>query len=396
MRILWVVTKPPWPPIDGGRVVIATTLAALRARGHDIDLVAPYDPDGAAPDEVVRSLTHLCRAHLIPVRQRPALASALATLRTRAPLAIARHDVAAVRAAVTTLLDEQAFDVVHTEQLQALAQCAGARTRGVPVVLRCQNVESDLWRGWARRGTSLGALARIEAARLAAFEGRALRGVSAVTALTADDAARLTALAGGDVRVAHIAAPYPAELPAGPALGGGRPRVAVLGSAGWQPNRDGIDWLAREAWPRIRAQLPDARLHVFGGDHEGTSRDAVIAHAAPADSAVAFPADAICVVPLRYGSGVRMRILEAWARGVPVVATPQAVHGLDVESGRELLVAWTADELAAALRTLDEDASLRAAVIDAGRARLRAAHDPDLVAARLEQLYRRAADRAPH
>lgn len=386
------MTKPPWPAVDGGRLVAASTLAALHARGHEIDLVTPCAPDETAPERGADD-PPAARAHLVPVRPRSPLAAAWAAATARVPLAIARHDLPAVRARVAALLRAHRYDAVHAEQLQALAQCTSARTSGVPVVLRCQNVESDLWRGWAARLGPLGAVARVEVRRLAAFEARALRSVSAVVALTAADAARLAELAGDGAAVEHVAAPFPADLSAGPALDGGQPTVAVLGSAGWHPNRDGIAWLVRDVWPRVRALVPTAELHVFG-DGAAAHPSGIVAHAPPADSRVAFPDGAICAVPLRYGSGVRMRILEAWARGLPVVATPAAAHGLAARDGRELLIAATPDDFAAALRRLAGDPAACAALVAAGRARLRAEHDPDTVAARLEEVYRRAAARA--
>lgn len=389
------MTKAPWPAVDGGRLVVASTLAALHARGHQIDLVAPYALDTAAPEHSTDGSAGAatCRLHLVAVRPRAAITTAWTAAAARLPLAIARHDLPAVRARVAALLRASHYDAVHAEQLQALAQCTPAHTSGVPVVLRCQNVESDLWRGWSARLGPLGAVARIEVRRLAAYEARALRSASAVVALTAPDAARLAELAGDGAAVEHVAAPFPADLPAGPALDGGRPAIAVLGSAGWHPNRDGVAWLVREVWPRVRALVPTAVLHVFG---EGPTASApgVVAHPPPADSRAAFPDGAICAVPLRYGSGVRMRILEAWARGLPVVATPAAAHGLEARDGRELLIAATPDEFAAALRRLADDPAARTALVAAGRARLRAAHDPDTVAVRLEEVYRAAAARA--
>ena len=394
MNLLWVVTKSPWPPIDGGRVVVGTTLEALRARGHTVDLVAPYDAGTVDPRALAERLTPLCRPHLAPTVKHARLASALASLWTRTPFSIVRHRQAAVRATVAELLRHRAFDVVHAEQLQALAQCAPATARGVPIVLRCQNVESDLWLGAAAVGALRGALARREAARLAAFEGRALHRVAATIALTAHDAARLRTLAGDNLEIAHVAAPFPAELPPGAPLDAPSPVVAVLGSTGWRPNEDGIAWLVTEVWPRVRAQLPAASLHVFGAfDATTTTAPGVVRHAAPPDSSAAFPRGAICAVPLRYGSGVRMRILEAWARGIAVIATPEAARGLDARDGHELLIAGSAAEFAAAVRKLAADRDACAALIAAGRARLRSAHDPQTVAARLEQIYLQAARR---
>jgi hypothetical protein len=375
--------------------VVAHTVAALAARGHAIDLVAPYDPDSLDPQEVARQLAPSCRAHLIAVRPRSVLRSALAAFRPGAPLSIARHDHPAVRRRVAELVHEARPDAVHAEQLQALGGCTPAFAAGVPVVLRCQNVESDLWQGFSRHARG-GALASVEAARLARYEARALRRATAAIALTAADAQRLHALSDG-IDVVTIPAPFPARLAAGLAAGG-RPAIATLGSSGWRPNEDGLAWLVREVWPAVRAALPEAVLHVHG---EGDTRGApgVVRHAAPTDSREAFPGGAVCVVALRYGSGVRMRILEAWARGLPVVATPQAVHGLDVRDGRELLVAATPDAFAAALRRLHREPALAEALVHAGRVRLAARHDPDTVAARLEEVYaaavRRARDSGP-
>lgn len=392
------MTKPPWPAIDGGRVLVTHTLAALAARGHAIELVSPYDADEVDPREVERQLAPWCRAHLVAVRRHSLPRAALRSLIARTPLAIARHDHAMLRARVAELLREGPCDAVHAEQLQALPACTAAFAAGIAVVLRCQNVESDLWRGFAGRTRGASAtLAALEARRLARWEARALRRATGVVALTAEDTARLHALSDG-VEVATIAAPFPARLAAGSPIEPGRPAAATLGSAGWRPNEDGLAWLVREVWPAVRAALPEAALHVFG-DGEITGADGVIQHAAPTDSREAFPAGAACIVALRYGSGVRMRILEAWARGVPVIATPEAVHGLGVRHGRELLVAASPADFATALGRLQRDEALGPSLIAAGRARLAARHDPDAIAARLETVYaaaaRRARDSAP-
>jgi glycosyltransferase involved in cell wall biosynthesis len=81
--------------------------------------------------------------------------------------------------------------------------------------------------------------------------------------------------------------------------------------------------------------------------------EGVETHPAPADSREAFAPGAILVVPLRIASGIRMKILEAWARGLPVVATPEAAAGLEAEDGRELLLAERHDPAAVSRRLLE-------------------------------------------
>jgi hypothetical protein len=318
------------------------------------------------------------------------------------PLSVARHALPAVRRRVAELLAAGRFDLVHAEQLQALPQAApAARAAGLAVVLRAQNVESALWAAAARGRWP----ATLEARRLAAWEGRAVAAVDATLALTAIDAAALRQLAkvargteGREPLVIEVPAPFPAELPAGAPGLDGEPPVVVLGSRGWRPNEDAVAWFSGAVWPAVHRALPAARLHVFGisppaGAAAAGAQSAIAWHAAPADSAAAFAAGSIHAVPLRFGSGVRMKILEAWARGVPVVSTPEGAAGLAAAGGVELLVAADAGGFAAAFERLRGEPGLAAALASGGRAALRRRHDPAASAGRLLAAYDAALSR---
>jgi hypothetical protein len=197
VRILFVATKAPWPPRDGGRLLLLETLKALAPLGHEAHLVAPADGDGVDPSEAVRELSAFCVPHLVAAPRNGGFAAMVRSLRSGEPLSIARHARLALRAAVSEQLEARAFDIVHAEQLQALDACAAAFTRGAPVVLRAQNVESDLWAASARGRGLRGRLLRLEAARLEAFEARALERVSLTLALTDPDARRLREMSHG-------------------------------------------------------------------------------------------------------------------------------------------------------------------------------------------------------
>ena len=150
MNILVVATKAPWPAIDGGRVLLLNTLQALAAAGCRLTLVAPVDPGSFELSEVARELPPFCTPALVPAAP---LSPAAAFLRAGgAPLSIARHTLPAVHREVERRLAAERFDLVHAEQLQALPQAEPAFARKIPVVLRAQNVESDLWAATARGG----------------------------------------------------------------------------------------------------------------------------------------------------------------------------------------------------------------------------------------------------
>jgi glycosyltransferase involved in cell wall biosynthesis len=360
LNVLIVATKSPWPPVDGGRLLLSLTLEELEREGCRFTLVAP----GVGPVN-------------------PALALARSW---RLPLALARHAQPAVRQEVERRLAAERYDLVHVEQLQALPQAEPALRRGVPVVLRAQNVESDLWKataaltpGWKGR-----VLAR-EARRLAKWEGEAVRRVAATLPLSEEDAARLQQLAGGG-RLRVVRAPFP-ELAPGPSVLPGDPPVVLLVSRGWLPNEDSVRWFLGEVWPAVRAEVPGAVLHVFGGSLGKSAGEGVVPHPSPRDSAEAFAPRSILAVPLRIGSGVRMKVLEAWARGVPVVGTSAAVSGLEVEDGREALIADGPAAFARAVARLRSEDGLTQRLVENGRRALRERHEPARVVADLLAVY---------
>ena len=384
MNVLVIATKAPWPPIDGGRLLLLNTLQGLAAAGCRLTLAAPVDPKRFDLGEVARELSPYCISRLVPAAPLPPVKALFRSI--GAPISIARHSLTAVRREVERLLETERFDLVHAEQLQALPQAEPAFARGVPVVLRAQNVESNLWTEAAYRAKGLrGTFLWREAFRLAKWEGRAVQRASATLALTEKDAAWLRTLSGVEDRVRIVRAPFP-ELPAGTRRLPGDPAVVIFGSRGWLPNEESASWFLGEVWPAVLAAMPGAILHLFGADPrlEGSN---VILHPSPADSAEVYAPGSILVVPLRLASGVRIKILEAWARGVPVVATPPALAGLEVENGREVLSAWEPRQFVAAITRLHREPALAAALVEAGRRALRERHEPGAVARGMVEAY---------
>lgn len=383
MRILFVATKVPWPPDDGGKLLVLETLRAFGGR-HDVTLLAPGEDRGE-----VTPLHALCRVVTVPVRR----SLPIGRLLRGAPMSVARHAHPEVVRRAEELARSDGFDLVHAEQFQALdAARAAAGAAGLPLVLRAQNVESDLWEGAAAAGHPLVRWAMaLEARRFARREGTDLSDADVTVAVTPRDRDRLRALSGlGEERIVHAPVPFPAKLPQSGEPLEGSPAAVLMGSAGWHPNRDGARWFLHRVWPGVERRVPGAILHLFGG---AAARTSVRSHRRPEDAALAFVPGSILVVPLRYGSGVRMRVLEAWARGVPVVATREAMAGLEARAGEDHLEASDAPSFAAALARIAAEPSLRETLVRAGRRRLESAHDPARAAAALTAVYERAIER---
>ncbi len=129
--------------------------------------------------------------------------------------------------------------------------------------------------------------------------------------------------------------------------------VLFVGSFGHSPNRDAIEWLLAEIWPRLRRLRPKVRLAIVGAHPPAEvtarhGRDGIEVFGTVADTAAFYRGARVLLAPIRAGSGTRLKLLEAFASALPVVGTKLAAEGLAVRDGEHLLAAETAEDLARA------------------------------------------------
>lgn len=166
------------------------------------------------------------------------------------------------------------------------------------------------------------------------------------------------------------------------------PEAVFVGHFRHDPNLDGLSWFVHEAWPHVRARHANARLTVIG------SYPSPAVHAlghVPGVDVLGYVPDldphldraAVAIAPLRFGAGMKGKVADAMAAGLPVVTTPTGVQGLDVVNGHHALVADTADALAAALAGLFDDSHRAATIGLAGQAHIASVCGPEAIAASL-------------
>jgi glycosyltransferase involved in cell wall biosynthesis len=148
------------------------------------------------------------------------------------------------------------------------------------------------------------------------------------------------------------------------------PHFCYVGNLRWQPNVAGLDWFCREVWPAVRRRLPDATLEIAG---VGLKPDAVGRLPVPdawrvqgvetigflEDLEPLYARSTGMLAPILGGSGVRMKLLEGFRAGMPVVTTPDGAFGLPLEDGREALVASDPEAFAERVERLAKDAAVR-------------------------------------
>jgi glycosyltransferase involved in cell wall biosynthesis len=169
---------------------------------------------------------------------------------------------------------------------------------------------------------------------------------------------------------------YPNALPSTPEPPRGDDDAIVFsGNLEYHPNRTAVRWFRREIWPALRERHPGLVWRLVGKNPEAvaalTAGDPRIELVGAVEDAVAEIARArAAVVPLLAGSGTRLKILEAWAAGTPVVSTTIGAEGLGARDGAHLLIADGAPEFAAATSRLLACTELRQSLGRAGRALL--------------------------
>ena len=354
MRLLVVAPRLPYPPTDGQRVRTWHLLRALRqAPGVEVTLLTWRAADDG--DDIVDAVEGVVdRLLLAPLRAAPpGLAQRLG--RQVRFLAGGRPPY------VQEMADERrACPPLPPADLVVLEEEALADLRltlpAAPVLLHRLNVFGELI-AQVRHDHVLRRVVRpLELRAWRRFDRRVSSAVDHVVAVTPESAEVLRRLAPGTpVEVVTNGV----ELPAVPLQPSAGSDVAFIGWMAYPANIDAVRWLVADVWPRVRAEVPDARLRIIGREPSPAvlalaADDIVVTGEVPEVVAAAAGAR-LGVVPLRGGMGIKNKTLELLAMGLPVVSTPAGAEGLPAPADGVLRADVEPDALAAAMVRLLRD-----------------------------------------
>lgn len=169
-------------------------------------------------------------------------------------------------------------------------------------------------------------------------------------------------------------------------------RLIYVGAYSHHPNVDAMLWFADEILPLIQAQHPDVELYIVGsapppGITALAQRPAITVTGAVPEIAPYMQSADISIAPLRVGSGIKGKIIEAMAFGRPVVTTPVGAEGMDLTAGDNVLVAGSAGEFAAAVNALLDDRERARSIGRAGRRLVEERHSQTAADQRLLEIY---------
>lgn len=374
MRVLMLSPLVPWPLDMGSKIRIYHVLKELSST-HDVEL-ACLAQETSAPD--VSALEELAsRLHVVTAWAAPRWQMAAKSLLTTQPYRVAKFHSEALNRRLADLLHAQSYDLIWIHFLNMTSHLSPATLDQNVVVLDQHNADERMWQRYAEQGSSMNRVfAQQNLWKLRRFQRRTLQHVDVLLSVSDEEAEFMRSRAPVSCEVW--------TMPNGVDIDYFQPRdddhnepdhpiILFCGSMDVTMNADAVTRFIEEIFPQVKDRIPSAEFWIVGRRptrkvQELGQLDGVTVTGAVEDVRPYYQRAAVFVAPFRYGAGTKLKVLEAMAMGVPVVATAVGCQGIDVESGRHLYVEETDETLAERVVELLDDPDARDRLATAGRA----------------------------
>ena len=382
MRILFLSQLWPLPLDAGPKIRCYYVLRYLAEAGHEVTLLCFVRPEDRERD--LRSLNRICRSvHVVPIlRSRfQDLRFGVGSLFSSTPFLILRDQNVEMYRSLDRIIDGSSFDALHADQLWMAPYGLSCDGPGIKVLDQHNAVfRIPLQLSEHQRNPLMRALLQKEAFKLSSFERQTCRRYNQVVWVTEEDRQAVIPAHEGCPGAHHII-PIAIDPAARLRVDRQHPfRITMLGGMHWPPNLEGISWFMERIWPRVASAAPESVLTLIGKRPparlaRAASHGQVKIAGYVSDLQTFLSETAAFVVPLRTGAGMRVKILDAWCWGLPVVSTSIGAQGIRAAHGENLLLADDEDSFAECLIRVLKDTKLAHRLADGGRATVEACYD---------------------
>lgn len=379
MRILYLSQLVPYPADAGPKVRSLHVIEYLAAAGHDVTLVAFSRPTDA--QEAIDHLKRFCQqVHTVPMHRSRVKDAGffVKSLLNGEPFLMARDYVPQMHHLLQKLVTESEFDAVHADQLW-MAPYALEVKRLAPKIKLVLDQHNAVYLVPERMaGNSSNPLKKwvlgLEGQKLARYEVETCAKFDDVVWVTDDDRQALKQVANGQAeKITGPTIPICVDPMAKQAVTRNEDskRVTFLGGLHWPPNAEGIIWFYQQVWPRILQAVPDAQLTIIGKNPPRELEDGGALNVEVTgfvDDPLPYLEDtAVFIVPLHSGGGMRVKIIDGWSWGLPIVSTTIGAEGIQYCDQKDIFIADTAEAFAESAIALLNDKEMANALSAEGR-----------------------------
>lgn len=421
MQILFLTQIIPYPPDAGPKVKTWHVLRYLASRGHRVILASFVRSE---EEKHVIALQGIChQVYTVPIR-RSRLADIGYWIRshlTGRPFLIERDDLAEMRKVVSKIMEVERIDVIHADQLTmtqfGLPYCKQFFDRSPegdkrhhpdqkkrPLLIF--DAHNAVWTIVDRMRQNapwfLKPIEGLEANRIKRYEGMIVSQFDLTLAVAEPDRLALknaveyyadgTHAVDDSILVVPIAVDTEQLQPV--RRSPNSKHIVTLGTLHYPPNADGIRWFAQEVFPLIRQVDPEVTLTILGKNPpadfyqlQARNPNVIEVTGYVKDLTPYLEKAALMVIAVRAGGGMRVRILEAFARGMPVVTTTVGLEGIEAQAEQHILVEDTPEAYAQAAIRILNDAHLGARLAENGRRLAKEQYDWQVVLTKMDTIY---------
>ncbi len=368
MKVLLLTNKYPYPARDGSSIAIMNMIHGLLSTGCEVHLVAlnasrVYVP----PRPIIVDEPGMLRVKSMRVNTNITPWGILSNLFSSKSYHVSRFYNKKFEEELKDILMNTAFDIIQIEGVfMGVYLPIIRRASHAKVVLRAHNVEHFIWQRLISKQKSFKNLyISLQTKRLKKFEIDVLQKVDGVAAISEVDNKELKNLIADKKNKVHTVhfglkthryKSYAEQT-------GGRAVVVYIASFDWLPNLQGIEWFLNKVWPSVVQKYPSAEFHLAGRNMPPKLKNRkdkglrIIGEVS--DTATFLQQGRLLVLPLLSGSGVRIKLLESLAVGIPVISTTIGAEGVDCKHGEHLLIADKTQDMVNAICLLLDDEGLR-------------------------------------
>ncbi|MFN3235579.1 MAG: glycosyltransferase [Pseudomonadales bacterium] len=348
-KLLFMTPELPFPAHSGGKLKSLKLIEHLQ-RHFDVTLCCPLKGDDAAHLGEFQDAYPMLEVVSERVVVARSAGNLLRSYVQKQPLNVLRTASKQLQTKVSAIIDE--FPVVFLDHYE-VGQFLPDSYTGT-VIYHGHNAYHRIWQTYSHstRNPFYKLATHFEANRVKQFEV-AVANRSDLVFAAPDD---LTALSTAGVNQPEMAETYHlgeyGNGETGPSWYQLEANLVYVGFLGWEANVQGLLWFIHNVWPRLQQKHPELKFRIVGKNADERLRKAAARH--PNIELLGFVKDLddvfshslVCVAPLTFGSGMKVKILSALARGIPVATTPIGAESIAAEHREHMMIAKTADEMA--------------------------------------------------
>ena len=350
MKILLISPKIPYPANDGHKKSIFGVLKYLSKRGHQIDLVAyRQNQNDSGLDELKKYAT----LFLLDVETNNNLLGMSQNLFSPVPYNLWKYRRSELKKFLKEYFQKSKVDIVQVTNshmgwvINDLRELTDA-----PVILRQENLEMEIMRRFAenQKNPFVKFYSSIQYKKFIKYEPELCSKFDLTVLMSKEDEQKLLAL-NPNVSSKVIPVGVEKSLLELNTMTKEKFSLVHIGSVNWYPNLDGIQWFVGKIFPLVIEEIPEIKLYLYGSDSSNIKLDYkikshIVLKGFVEDIWSEISNKELAIVPLRIGSGIRVKILEMLAAGINILTTSLGAEGIPVDDNKHLLIADSPERFA--------------------------------------------------